>query len=157
MTKTTIAPGLIEAYKTTQYRIADTRGGGLVVCEIGKPNREVGRFLRRWNGDSGWFVTAHNPGSQRRAEADNHRGHGVLRGLLRMKGVLFTEATAIDPAGEWPEEDGFVVVVPESRLGVGGKKIEPVEAMIRAIATELGQNAIVKILNSGEGELVLLA
>jgi hypothetical protein len=101
-----------------------------VVLRVGESNSALDGFLARL-GVSEWaFVTAANPGSQLLPTEENALRHRRLREALEVQGYWFFPAVAIGDRGNWPPEQGFLIVGMAERDAV-------------AMGRELGQNAIV--------------
>ncbi|RME94199.1 MAG: DUF3293 domain-containing protein [Bacteroidetes bacterium] len=85
----------------------------------------------------GAFVTAYNPASRLRSEAENAHWQSVLEAELQGEHQLYLTAIHRDPSGKWPDERSCFV------LG-----IEAASAI--ELGRRYGQNAIV-IYTSGRG------
>jgi len=113
-----------------------------LVIRIGEPNRPLDELI----GPAGRaaFITAANPGSARRGEAENRRLVAALRETLQAAGWLFLEGEGRDPKGHWPAEPSLLV------LGIG--RAEAVR-----VARGFAQNALVWCEPGQPPELVVVA
>lgn len=92
---TSIAADLLEEYRRAEYLLPEL---GLVL-RVGERCAELrGPFC---------FVTAFNPRSESRSEAENLEAHARLRSALR--GYTISRAVGTDPLGRSHDEEGFVV------------------------------------------------
>lgn len=97
---------LRDAYLAAEYVVP--LGGRLCRFRAGVlPPEPLASWLGE-HGPAGW-LSAFNPGSRRLPVLENLRRHQRLWGRLRDLGVAAWVGYAVDPAGEWPDETGFLV------------------------------------------------
>lgn len=105
MTGTTeIDPGTLEAYCRADYRIS-----GQWSLRIDQPCVELLAWHRHFRVECSAFLTAFNPRSRLLAIGENLAAHERLRAALVHSRHPFAEGSAADPAGAWPDEQGFLV------------------------------------------------
>lgn len=114
------------AYRATRYRFA--AAGATIVLEVGSRAPALDRLLaaagaRRWA-----WLTAVNPGARRLGAEQNAARLAELDAELARRARVVLRGVAVDPAGEWPDE--------ESRLVVGLEL-----GAARALARRFGQVA----------------
>ena len=130
--------GLEKAYENADY---------VVFCEpelvlkIGEPSPRLDAMLEQI--PSAAFVTACNPGSEPRSDAQNRAAMEALEGLVRAAGCPHHPGEGRDPDGKWPAEPSLLVV---------GIYRENAEALGRLF----GQNAIVFIVKGEAPRLIFL-
>ena len=99
-----ISSELLEAYAKTEYHI-DVLASPILVYQR---HTEVDNLLIEHDVEEWAYLTSFNPFSQLRSEAEN------LKSNLSLKNDLANYQTysgsAIDPKGEWPNEDGFLAL-----------------------------------------------
>lgn len=133
-----LSPALLEAYQAAEYLVHDPR----LVIRIGEPNVGLDALLA----DAGRaaFLTAANPGSERRSEEENDRSAAALRKALDDAGWPCLEGEGRDPTGAWPAERSFLV------LGIPrGRALD--------LARRFGQNGFVWCERGAAPQLVLAA
>lgn len=126
-----ISPELWEAYRRTEYR-------------IGAPYNLVLKVDQNTAGLPGgpWaYLTAWNPGSKPLPRLENRNRQFELESLLCDERVTTVPGTARDPAEEWPDEEGVLV------LGLSRERA--VE-----LGRTFGQNAV--LIGVGEGPVQLV-
>jgi hypothetical protein len=111
------------AYRSAIYRVLDTERFDLA---IGQFSARLADWHSRHGVRHSDLITAFNPGSQSCLDAENQNRTECLRARLPADRLMAT--VAIDPAGGWPDEAGFLV---------GGMDREAVLALMIGF----GQNA----------------
>jgi putative PIN family toxin of toxin-antitoxin system len=113
-----------------------------IVIRIGEPNRPLDELI----GPAGRaaFITAANPGSERRSEEENRLLAAALQETLEAAGWFFLEGEGRDPKGLWPAEPSLLV------LGIG--RTEAIK-----VARGFAQNALVWCEPGRPPELVVVA
>lgn len=96
------------AFRATRYRLA--AAGATIVLEIGARAPALDRLLaaageRRWA-----WLTAVNPGARRLDAARNAARLAELDAALARAGRTALRGVAVDPAGEWPDEESRLVL-----------------------------------------------
>jgi hypothetical protein len=125
-------------YRRAFYR-ANVRGEEVEI-RVGKRTPALDGLLAR-EGKRRWiFVTACNPGARRLGAAENRVLTNALKSSLRSGGFLFFEGRSGSDAGDWPEEESFLVV---------GIRIQAAERFRR----RFGQDAIVTGTRGGAARL----
>lgn len=99
-----LSPELLAAYRHAEYVVRDPG----IVIRIGEPNRALDDLIEP--AGSAAFVTAANPGSERRGEEQNRQLVSALRETLDAAGRSYIEGEGRDPKGEWPAEPSFLVL-----------------------------------------------
>lgn len=133
-----LTPELIDAYRAADYVVHEPQ----VVVRVGEPNSALDALLA----DAGCaaFLTAANPGSERRGDEENRRLVAALGKALGAAGWRCLEGEARDRAGRWPAEESFLV------LGV--PRDEALE-----LTRRFGQNGFVWCERGAPPQLVLAA
>ena len=133
-----LTPELVAAYRAADYVVREPH----VVIHVGEPNGALDALVAQTGGAA--FLSAANPGSERRSEAENGRLAAALREAVEGAGWRCLEGEGRDPGGAWPAEPSLLV------LGILRK--EAVE-----IARRFGQNGFVWCERGAAPELVLVA
>ena len=131
-----LSPALIAAYQQAEYVVH-----GRCTLRIGRRSPALDALLDEHGAASAAFVTAANPRSEKRSEAENRAALAALEASLAWP---FYRGEGRDPDGEWPAEPSLLVV------GIARGEAE-------ALGRALDQNAIVFAERGGAPELVLLA
>jgi hypothetical protein len=101
-------PALLDSYRNAHYELHLSTGP--VVLKVEQPSAELGELLSAAGVSGAALLTAYNPGSVQRTFAQNDAAQQKLKLRLLREGYRLTPATAIDPAGQWPHEPGFLVL-----------------------------------------------
>jgi hypothetical protein len=140
----TIKPELLAAYREAEYAVLESGVAHALVLRIGELNAALDTLLESHGAQSAAFITAANPYSEIRPEAENLAGQGELQRAMREAGYACFRGEGRDPRGAWTSEPSCLVV-----------------GIDRAHAEEAGrrfaQNAIVFIERGRAPELVVLA
>jgi N-formylglutamate amidohydrolase len=105
--KSVIPAATVAAYRETHFRVEATPP---FVLRIGEPNPHLAELCTRWGVTASAFVTACNPHSESRTEADNAARHAALRDELVRRGLPFVEGAGRHPDNGWPPEASFLVL-----------------------------------------------
>ncbi len=133
-----LSPALLEAYRAAEYVVSDPH----VVIRVGEPNAALDALLA--DAERAAFLTAANPGSERRGDEENRRFITALREALDAAGWRYAEGEGRDARGAWPAEPSFLVPgIPRD------KALE--------LARRFGQNAFVWCERGVAPQLVLAA
>lgn len=98
---------LLPRYLATRYVVLDD--GGPITLRIGQFSAPLLRLQQaRRVAHSAW-LTAWNPGSERRDEAANQAAQGLLVRQLEQRGLGWLPGRAEDPQGQWPDEPSLWV------------------------------------------------
>ena len=125
-------------YRRAFYR-ANVRGEEIEI-RVGKRTPALDGLLAR-EGKRRWvFVTACNPGASRLGAAENRIRMNALKSSLRSGRFLFFEGRSGSDAGDWPEEESFLVV------GIRGRDAE-------RLRRRFDQDAIVTGTSGGAARL----
>lgn len=135
-----LAPEVLEAYRKAEYVVF---GEPPLVLRIGEPNRRLDTMLQAAQKESAAFITAFNPGGQRRSDQDNEAAQVQLERTLAEKPYGCYPGEGRDPAGHWTAEPSLLVI-----------GIPRAEAESLGLAFE--QNAIVFVARGKAPELVVL-
>lgn len=119
---------LRSAYAATDYVVLDR--GRETVVRADRLNPGFDSLLETRGAAEGVFVTAWNPGSGRRTDAENMAATRRLREILEAEDLEFLPAEHRAPEDcDWPVEKGFLIL-----------DLPPADAL--ALAEMFGQNAI---------------
>jgi putative PIN family toxin of toxin-antitoxin system len=131
--------GLLLAYEMAEYVVFNPQ----VVFRVGEPSAALDKLLESHGEKVAAYITASNPGSEPRPEAENQAANGRLLESQRLlsRTCLLGEGRA--PDGSWAERSFFILGTPRAEA----------EALGRAF----GQNAIVFCEKGRAPELVVLA
>lgn len=129
MTASPDRASLLAAYRATTYRI--DLPGRSIHLRIGDPAPAFDLWLREGGARCACFITAHNPGSIRLDPAENARRHRAFLDRVTALSLRAVPATAVPDAGDWPPEEGLVILDLGERDGL-------------ALAEAFGQNALVQ-------------
>jgi hypothetical protein len=102
-------PGLLEAYLATRYLAGPA--GAEAEARIGRRSAAIDALLEAEGASSGVFVTAWNPYSRARGEAENGAAHRAL--VLRLAAWRTLPHTGVSADGRWAEEGLFALDLPE--------------------------------------------
>jgi hypothetical protein len=138
MPTSTIPPGLIAAYRATDYRVGDTGSG--FSFRIEQPSPELARLLAERGVSCAAYMTASNPFSVPQPDEVNAAAHAALLRELAGRSI-----EAIEGSGRGDEAEEKSVLA----LGLG------LEAA-RELGEKLRQNAIVWAAADGIAKLILL-
>jgi predicted nucleic acid-binding protein len=126
------------AYRAAEYAVPQAG----IVMRIGAPDPALDRLIAAKGGAA--FLTAANPGSERRTDEENRLLLGELRCALDAAGYGYMDGEGRDPSGDWPAERSLFV------LGIA--RAEAVK-----LATRFAQNAFVWCAPGSPPELVVVA
>lgn len=121
-------PGLDRAYRRAVYKIQTPHGE--IHFRIGEYHPSIDALLETHHASHWVFITACNPGSQKRPDEVNRQKQAELESILRQRGYSFLPGEGTDEAGEWGPEQSVLV-------------LEMGEEEGKALAEEFGQSAIV--------------
>lgn len=119
---------LLKAYRQARYRVHLPTGTETLTIDAA--SRPLARLLKCRNARGAAIITACNPASRLQTAAVNRAASARLDVRLAQAGHHRIPTTAVDPAGQWPDEPGVLVV------GIS-------RHVARAVAREFGQNALV--------------
>ena len=127
MTNSAIPASLIRAYEATDYRVLEPAP---FTMKIGRPSPELEDLYRRTGARTATVITAWNPRSEKKTDAENEAAQAKLVADLEQAGLAHLPALGADPKEEWKGEVSLLVL---------GATKETVEALGR----KYGQNCIV--------------
>jgi len=133
-----ISAELIAAYRAAEYAVPQAG----IVMRIGAPDPALDRLIAAKGGAA--FLTAANPGSQRRTDEENRLLLGELRCALDAAGYGYMDGEGRDPSGDWPAERSLFV-------------LDIARAAAAKLARRFGQNAFVWCTPGAAPELVVVA
>jgi hypothetical protein len=126
------------AFRATTYRIeTEARRYDL---RIGADHPAFDAYLQAKSALCWGVITASNPGAVR-SDADNPRRQADLLGRLQADGLAFCPALNIADAGDWPDEQAFLV-------------LQVSEAAMRELAADFSQRAFVWGTVGGKARLI---
>lgn len=134
---------LRQAYEAAEYCL--WVAGAELILRVGEHDIPAMERLQRHAGmrRRGFIITPCNPGSQRLAHADNRQRLQAFRGRLDGDGMRWLPAVTRDPAGDWPDEPGALL------MDCG-------ETYAKNLATAFGQNALLAFTPAGTPQLLWL-
>ena len=135
-----ISHATIAAYLATEYRI---QGDWPLVLRIGQPNEQLASLYGVHAVRCAAILTAWNPYSEPKPDAENHAAQARLIAELDRLGLQHQPGHGADPTGQWPPED--------SRLVFGLDF-----ATATSLGVRFGQNGYVWAAADAEPTLVLL-
>ena len=136
----TLSDELLDAYRNADYVVfADPD----MVLRVGEPSPRLDALLEAEGAATAAYITAANPGGERRPDARNAAGVAALEDLVATSGYPRLAGEGRDPEGRWAAEPSVLVI---------GIYREHAEALGRLF----GQNAIVFVEKGAAPELVLL-
>ena len=97
----------IEAYLATDYRI---QGDWPLVLRIGQADEQLAALYRKHAVQQAALLTAWNPFSEPRLDAENRAEQVRLISNLDRLNLQHQPAHGADPTGQWPPEDSRLVL-----------------------------------------------
>jgi hypothetical protein len=138
--ESTLATGLVQAYRETEYRVFGTEP---LVLSVGSASPELLALFQGHKVTCAAFITACNPLSQELPAHENQHRQDELAKELRQCGLKYFAGVGQHPSGRWPGEPSFLIL---------GLELEAA----KSLGQSLEQNAIVWCGANGVPELVLL-
>lgn len=136
---TPIPPVPVDAYHATDFIVV--HDGEEYVALLGQPSPAIDRLLRSLGASSGVFITAWNPFSQQRSDAENAAANRRMAARFAELGIRTLHHVGRAHDGDWSEE-GFFALDLDPALGL-------------EIAAEFDQHAVVHIELGHPAELQL--
>jgi len=138
--ESTLAPGLVQAYRETEYRVFGTDP---FVITVGVASSELLALYHGHKVTCAAFITACNPLGQELPAHENQRRQDELAKELNQRGLEYLVGVGQHPTGGWPGEPSFLIL---------GLELEAA----KCLGGSLEQNAIVWCGADCVPELVLL-
>ena len=139
-----LPPELIAAYVNADYVVfGKMPGDPELVLRVGEPSGRLDAMLEAAGAATAAFLTAANPRSEPRGEAENASAFQTLESLLGQSQFRLHRGEGRDPEGRWAPEPSILV------LGI-------YRANAMALGALFAQNAIVFVEKGQAPELVLL-
>jgi hypothetical protein len=138
--ESTLAPGLVQAYRETEYRVFGTE---LFRLSVGSASPELLALYQGHKVTCAAFITACNPLSQELPAHENQRRQDELAKELSQRSLNYLDGFGQHPSGRWPGEPSFLVL---------GLELEAA----KSLGQSLEQNAIVWCGANAVPELILL-
>ena len=135
-----VAEQLIEAYRSTHYRVLKPVP---FILRIGELNKTLAQLYKDQGVSSAAFLTAWNPFSRIAKAIDNEKANQELKRVLHDDRICFFDGISEDPMGLWPGEPSVLA------LGLSHKKAI-------SIGKKYSQNAIVWIGSDAIPQLEVL-
>ena len=132
---------LKQAYENADYAVFFEPE---LVLRIGEPSERLDRLMLAAEVATAAFITACNPRSEQRADAENRAAAEALEGLVTAAGYPRHRGEGRDPDGLHPPEPSLLI------LGI-------LRANAEALGRLFGQNAIVFVERGRAPELVFLS
>jgi hypothetical protein len=127
MTSSAIPASLIRAYEATDYRVLEPAA---FTMKIGRPSPELENLYRRAGARTATIITAWNPRSEKKTDAENAAAQAKLIADLDQAGLAHLPALGADPKGEWKGEVSLLV-------------LDAPKETVEALGRKYGQNCIV--------------
>ena len=99
---------LIAAYHATNYRVDEP--GKPFVLSIDTPSSTLSDLHRRYGVSTSAFITAWNPFSQPRSDAENALADALLVAAVAEADFVAVPGFGEDPSGKWPGERSLLVL-----------------------------------------------
>lgn len=128
-----IAPQLVRAYREARYSV--THNQSVIELRIGEVNTALVQLMRERKVSTAAVLTAHNPYSDRKSQADNTSAQQELLQALTKQGIATLSALGFDPNNAWEPETSVLA------LGISLQYAE-------ALADQYGQNGFVWVNNT---------
>jgi hypothetical protein len=125
-------PELLEAYRNADYVVFGERN---VVFRIGVPSAELDELLAAETAKTAAFITAANPGGERRSDAENGVANAALQSLISAAGYPHFWGEGRDPYGSWAEPSFLVIGIHRDNAEALGQLFE----QYAIVFCELGQ------------------
>ena len=130
---------LIEQYRDSDYVVLTKPE---LVLRVGEPSERLDRLLEEHEAETAAFVTAANPGSEKKSAAQNAEAMAALEGILAAAGYPRYPGEGRNGEGTWREPSVLAVGIYRENA--------------QALGRLFGQNAIVFIEKGQAPELLLL-
>ena len=127
MTGSAIPASLIQAYEATEYRVLEPIA---FTMKIGRHSAELETLYRRTGASTATVITAWNPRSEKKTDAENAAAQASLIADLAAAGLAHLPALGADPKGEWKGEVSLLV-------------LDATKETVEALGRKYGQNCIV--------------
>lgn len=135
-----LKPELLDAYMNAHFVVFGTPDFTL---RIGKPCAQLDALLEAEGAARAAFITAANPHSKRRSDAENHAAFLSFNAAMSKTPYACRRGVGRDPSGNWAEQSLLIVGMPRAEA--------------EALGRSLGQNAIVYAEKGKVPELAVLA
>ena len=127
MTGSSIPASLIRAYEETDYRVL---GPEPFTLKIGSRSPDLASLYERTGTKTATVITAWNPRSEKKSEAENEAAQAQLIADLNMAGLRHLPALGADPKEQWKGEVSLLV-------------LDAARETVEALGRKYGQNCIV--------------
>ena len=134
-----LKPELADAYLNAHFVVL---GEPEFTLRIGRPSPRLDALLEAEGAASAAFITAANPRSKRRSDAENHAAFLSFSASMSKAPYACHPGVGRDPFGNWPEKSLLIVGIPRAEA--------------EALGRSLGQNAIVFVEKGKPPELAVL-
>lgn len=102
-----ISPLIVRAYRAAHYEIQS--GVGPIRLRIGAVSIELSALMREMGATTGALLTAYNPESQRRSDAENKKAQDALEDELASMTFRTIKGEGRSRSGDWPAEPSVFV------------------------------------------------
>jgi Protein of unknown function (DUF3293). len=123
-----IAPELLAIYRASEYRVEDADPP--FVMYVDQPCLDLALFMKRHGAQRALFISAWNPASLPRSEAENQAAQEDLEANLKTWGYRVFHGIGEDPMGGCPGEPCLLV-------------LDWPEKQVLELARDYGQNAVI--------------
>ena len=137
---TDLPPGLIEAYKNTDFNVMSEKP---FTIKVDVYNENLQLIYRKYSVKTACFITAYNPFSETVSKTNNQISQRRLLEDLEKSEYPYFDGIGSDPSGEWEGEPSFLI------LGISKKSA-------KELGTKYRQNAIVWCDTNCIAKLLLL-
>lgn len=103
-----VTPALLDAYLATHYQVEHP--AGVFTLHIGQPSVELLALLQKMGLTGAAFITAWNPHSKPRPQAENRYAQQCLLEDLQQVGCMVIPAVGVDPDNQWPREESVLAL-----------------------------------------------
>ena len=138
--ESTLATGLVQAYRETEYRVFGTEP---FVITVGVACSDLLALCHGHKVTCAAFITACNPLSRELPAHENQHRQDELAKELSQRSLNYLDGVGQHPSGSWPDEPSFLVL---------GLELEAA----KSLGQSLEQNAIVWCGANAVPELILL-
>jgi hypothetical protein len=134
-----LKPELLDAYLKAHFVVFGTPDFTL---RIGKPCARLDALLDAEGAAGAAFITAANPHSKRRSDAENHAAFLSFNAAMSKTPYACRPGVGRDPSASWAEASLLIIGIPRAKA--------------EALGRSLGQNAIVYAKKGKAPELAVL-
>ena len=116
-----ISPEQLDAYTKADYVVFSDRQ---VVLRVGKKNEQLDELINAEGAKTAAFVTAANPGGEKRSEKENGVANAALQSFVQAAGYPHFWGEGRDPFGSWAEPSFLVIGIYRANAAALGQLFE---------------------------------